>query len=274
MISTSDIVKLRALTNAGLMDCKNALIEANGDIEKAIEIIRKRGKAIALKRADKLTKEGRVIASTSADKKFGFIIAVGCETDFVAKNNEFINLTNIISNLILENKPDSLEAIKNLTYNNIPVSELINEKIAIIGEKIDIVAYYFLNAEYVQNYVHFDNKIGVIVGFNKEPSDEQVTKNIAMQIAAMNPISIDENDVPQDILQKELEIAKEQALQENKPQHLIESIAQGKLKKFLAEATLLNQQFIINNKITVKQYLQNSDKDLKITKFYRCAISD
>lgn len=271
-ITSADITKLRTLTGAGLMDCKNALVEANGDIEKAIEIIRKKGLAVAMKRADRVTKEGRVVALTSNDKKFGILIAIGCETDFVAKNESFINLSDTIAQLALQNKPENIEQLKQLKVNNLTVSDLINEKIAAIGEKIDVVYYQFLNAEYIASYTHFGNKIGTIVGFNKVPADEQIGKNIAMQVTAMNPVAIDKDDVPQSLIEKELEIAKEQVRKEGKPENMIDKIAEGKLNKFFAEATLLNQQYILDNKITVRQYLANTDKELNVIKFYRCSV--
>ncbi|MCX7954310.1 MAG: translation elongation factor Ts [Bacteroidales bacterium] len=271
-ITSAEITKLRTLTGAGLMDCKNALIEANGDIDKAIEIIRKKGQAVAMKRADRVTNEGRVVALVTPDNKFGILLALGCETDFVAKNESFITLADIIAKTVLENKPESIEQLKELKVNNLTIADLINDKVAAIGEKIDVVYYRFLNAEYVAYYTHFGNKIGAIVGFNKAPINDQIGKNIAMQITAMNPVSIDKDDVPQDIINKELEIAKEQARKEGKPDNMIDKIAEGKLNKFYTEATLLNQQFIMDNKITVRQYLESNDKDLKVIKFYRCSV--
>lgn len=271
-ITTADITKLRQLTGAGLMDCKNALNEAEGNLEKAIEIIRKKGQAVAMKRADRVTSEGKVVAIVSADKKFGVMTALSCETDFVAKNEGFSQLAETIAKAALEYKPQNIDELKQIKVNGITIQDMIMEKVAAIGERIDIPYYEFIEAEHVFTYIHLGSKIGSMAGFNKVVSDEQVGKDIVMQIAAMNPVAIDKDDVPQDIINKEIEIGKEQARQEGKPENMLEKIAMGKLNKFFNESTLLNQEFIKDNKLTVRQYLQNVDKDLKITAFKRCSL--
>jgi len=271
-ITTADITKLRQLTGAGLMDCKNALKEAEGNIEKAIEIIRKKGQAVAMKRADRETSEGKVVALVSADKRFGVMTALSCETDFVAKNEGFIQLAELIAKTALENKPKTIDELKSIKVNGISINDMIMEKVAAIGERMDIPYYEFIEAEHVFSYIHLGSKIGSLAGFNKIVTDEQVGKDIVMQIAAMNPVAIDKDDVPEEIIQKEIEIGKEQARQEGKPENMLEKIAMGKLNKFINESTLLNQEFIKDNKITVRQYLQNIDKDLKVIKIKRCSL--
>ncbi len=271
-ITTADITKLRQLTGAGLMDCKNALNEAEGNIEKAIEIIRKKGQAVAMKRADRETSEGKVVALVSDDKKFGVMTALSCETDFVAKNEGFVQLAEIIAKAALEHKPKTIDELKQIKVNGLTIQDLIMDKVAAIGERMEIPYYEFIEAEHVFAYVHLGSKIGSMAGFNKVVTDEQVGKDIVMQIAAMNPVAIDKDDVPQDVIQKEIEIGKEQARQEGKPENMLEKIAMGKLNKFFNESTLLNQEFIKDNKMTVRQYLQNFDKELKVVSIKRCSL--
>lgn len=271
-ITTADITKLRKLTGAGLMDCKNALTEANGDINKAIEIIRKRGQAIAMKRSDRETTEGRVEVRVSNDNKFVLLVALSCETDFVAKNEGFIKLAGTIADVALKHRPKSIDELKQITVDGISINDMIMEKIAAIGEKIDLACYETIEAEYVYAYVHFGNKMGSIVGFNKKVNDENIAKEIVMQITAQNPIAIDKDDVPQEIIQREIEIGKEQARQEGKPEDMLEKIAMGKLNKFYKESTLLNQEYIGDNKLTVRQFLENADKDLKVVAFKRFSL--
>ncbi len=271
-ITTADITKLRQLTGAGLMDCKNALNEAEGNIEKAIEIIRKKGQAVAMKRADRETSEGKVVALVSPNKKYGVMIALSCETDFVAKNEGFVQLTETIAKAALEHKPKTIDELKQIKVNGVSIQDLIMDKIAAIGERIEIPYYEYIEAEHVFAYIHLGSKIGSMAGFNKVLNDEQVGKDIVMQIAAMNPIAIDKDDVPQNIIQKEIEIGIEQARQEGKPENMLEKIAMGKLNKFFNESTLLNQEFIKDNKITVRQYLQQADKDLKVVSIKRCSL--
>jgi len=271
-ISASDVSKLRKLTGAGMMDCKKALEEANGDIEKAIEIIRKKGQAVATKRADREASEGAVLAKTNLDNTKGVIIALNCETDFVARNSDFLGLANKILETSLEKFPSTLDELKELELEGKKINEKITELIGIIGEKIELSYYDFVEAPMVISYVHQGNRLATLVGFNKK-TDNQVAKDVAMQVAAMNPIAIDVEDVPQEVIEKEKEIGKEQARREGKPENMLDKIAEGKLKKFFQESTLLNQEFTKDNKKTVRQYLQEVDKDLKVLVFKRYSLN-
>jgi elongation factor Ts len=268
-ITTADIAKLRQITAAGMMDCKAALTEANGDFEKAIEIIRKKGKLIANKRADREASEGVALSKVSSDGKHGALIVLNCETDFVAKNKDFIAVAEKILEVALQNNPSSLDELLKAKLDNITVNEKVEEQMAVIGEKIQLAYYDKIEAHSVVAYIHPGNKLATLVGFNKPNVDIQVMKDIAMQVAAMDPVAIDKNDVPQNVLDKELEIAKEQVRLEGKPENMVEKIAAGKLNKFFNEKTLLNQEFIKDNKLTVRKYLENFDKELKVTEFKR-----
>lgn len=272
-IKAVDVSKLRKITGAGMMDCKKALQESNGDFDKAIEIIRKKGQAIANKRADREASEGAVLAQVTEDGRLGTMVVLNCETDFVAKNEDFINFTKSILELSLEKKPDNLEELKKLELKGMPVEKLIIEQVGIIGEKIELAYYDKLEAESVIAYIHPGNKLATLVGFNKADIDLQVKKDVAMQVAAMNPIAIDKADVPQDVVDKELEIGREQAKQEGKAENILDKIAMGKLQKFFKENTLLNQDFIKDNKMTVKQYLESVDKQIKVEKFIRYTLN-
>jgi len=272
-ISASDVSKLRKSTGAGMMDCKKALEEANGDFDKAVDIIRKKGQAIANKRADREATEGAVLADVTSDEKRGAIVVLNCETDFVAKNDSFIELTKKILDKALNEKPSDLDALKNIDMEGRKINDIVVEQIGIIGEKLDLAYYDSLEAEKVVSYIHPGNKLATIVGFNKSDFDNQVAKDVAMQVAAMNPEAIDKDDVSEDIKQRELEIGKEQARNEGKPENIIEKIAMGKLNKFYKESTLLNQDFIKESKMTVRQYLESVDKELKVTGFKRYSLS-
>lgn len=271
-ITAADVAKLRKSTGAGMMDCKNALVEANGDFEAATDIIRKKGKAIASKRADRDACEGVVLAKVSECRKHGAIIVLNCETDFVAKNESFIKFAYKILDMALANNPADLESLKKNDIDGRPISEHVIEQTGIIGEKIDLSYYERISAEQVVPYIHPGNKIATLVGLNKEIADIQVGKDIAMQVAAMSPVSIDKEDVPQKVIEKELEIGREQAKLEGKPEELLDKIAQGKLNKFFKESTLLNQDFIKDQKITVKQYLFGVDKELNVKGFLRYSL--
>ena len=272
-ISAADVAKLRRVTGAGMMDCKKALEEAAGDFEKAQELIRKRGQAIANKRADREATEGVVLAKTSADGKTGMMIALNCETDFVAKNADFITLGNKILDAALSSAPADLEGLKNVIIEGKKATDLVLEKSGITGEKFELSYFAAINATAVQAYIHPGNKLATLVGFNKAGIDQQVYKDVAMQVAAMSPVSLDKEDVPEKILAQELEIAREQARREGKPEEMLEKIAQGKLNKFFKESTLMNQEFIKESKLTVRQYLENADKGLKATGFARYTLN-
>jgi elongation factor Ts len=272
-ISAADVAKLRRVTLAGMMDCKKALEESNGDFDKAIEIIRKKGQAVASKRADREATEGVVLAKTDAGNKMGAMIVLNSETDFVAKNAEFISLANKILDIAVAKKPGNLDELKALPFDKVNVAEKVVEFLGIIGEKLELSYYEKVEAAHVQAYIHPGNRLATLVGFNKAGLDVQTYKDIAMQVAAMNPVSIDKGDVPEKIIAQEIEIGKEQARRDGKPEEMLEKIAQGKLGKFFKESTLLNQEFIKDNKTTIRQYLQSIDKELTVTVFKRYTLN-
>ncbi len=268
-ITASDVNKLRQQTGAGMMDCKKALEEAQGDFEAAIDFLRKKGQKVAANRADRDANQGLVIARVGADGKHGSLVVVACETDFVAINEEFGVFANTVSQISIDKKPSSVEDLKGMPYNgDITVNDKFIEQIGKIGEKIELSYYQAIDAAQVVAYNHPGNKIACIVGFNKAVSEE-VSKNIAMQVAAMAPVSVDKDDVDAKTLERELDIAREQIRAEGKPEDMIEKIAQGKINKFYKESTLLNQEFIKDNKKTIRQYLQEVEKDLTVTNFKR-----
>jgi elongation factor Ts len=268
-ISAADVAKLRKITLAGMMDCKKALEESNGDFDKAIEIIRKKGQAVATKRADREATEGVVLSKVTPDGKFGALTVLNSETDFVAKNAEFISLATKILDLALAKRPASLDELKALPLENSTVGEKIIEFVGIIGEKLNLSYYEKVEAPHVQAYIHPGNKLATIVGFSKAGVDVQVYKDVAMQVAAMSPVAVDKDDVPESVIAQEIEIGKEQARRDGKPEEMLEKIAQGKLGKFYKESTLLNQEYIKDNKQTIRQYLQSADKSLTVTGFKR-----
>jgi len=272
-ISAADVAKLRRVTLAGMMDCKKALEEADGNFDKAIEIIRKKGQAVANKRADREAGDGVVLSKVDPSGKFGAVIVLNSETDFVAKNAEFQTLANNILNIALANKPANLEALKALNLDGTKIADKIVEYIGIIGEKIDLSYYEKIEAQHVQAYIHPGNRLATLVGFSKSGIDTQVYKDIAMQVAAMNPVAVDKDDVKPETIAQEIEIGKEQARREGKPEEMLEKIAQGKLSKFFKESTLLNQDYVKDNKMTIRQYLQSVSKDLKVTEFRRYTLN-
>lgn len=272
-ISTADVAKLRKATLAGMMDCKKALEEAEGNFDKAIEIIHKKGQAVASKRADREATEGVVLSKTTANGKLGVMIVLNSETDFVAKNADFLGLANKILDTALENKPTDLEALKSIPVDGVKTEDKVVEFVGIIGEKLELSYYDKIEAAHVQAYIHPGNKLATLVGFTKAGLDLQVYKDVAMQVAAMNPVAVDKDDVPQKVIDQEIEIGKEQARRDGKPEEMLEKIAQGKLGKFFKENTLVNQEFIKDNKITIGQYLQSIDKDLAVTSFKRYTLN-
>ncbi len=269
-ITASDVNKLRKMTGAGMMDCKKALVEAEGDFDKAQQIIREKGMAVASKRSDREASEGVVLAKTAGSK--GAIIALNCETDFVAKNEDFVALAENILSIALENVPADLEGLNNLEIDGMKISDKIVEQTGVIGEKIDLKYFDKLEAEQVAAYIHSDKKLATLVGLTKSGIEEQVGKDVAMQVAAMDPVAVNKDQVPQKAIDQELEIGRNQALAEGKPADLVDKIAQGKLGKFFKENTLLSQSFIKDNKTTVEQYLKSADKDLTVTEFKRYSI--
>ncbi len=270
-ITAAEVNKLRKTTGAGMMDCKNALVEAEGDFEKAIEILRKKGQKVAAKRADRESSEGAAIARVSEDKTNGVIISLNCETDFVAKNESFVQLANDLAEIALDFS--SKEEFLNANYNGLTVQDKLTEQTGVIGEKIEIGGFKKLNAPFVGSYIHAGNKIATLVGLSADVEGSAVAaKDVAMQAAAMNPIALDAEHVEQSVIEKEIEIAKDQLRQEGKPEAMLDNIAKGKLNRFFKDNTLINQAFIKDSKQTVAQYVKSVDSDLKVTGFQRVAL--
>ena len=274
-ISASEVNNLRKSTGAGMMDCKNALVEANGDLDKAIEILRKKGQKVAAKRADRDSHQGAAIAITNKEKTIGAAIVLACETDFVGKNADFVNLANKLANIALN--CDSKEDLLKASIGNMNVEEKLLEQTGVIGEKIQINKFVKINAPYVGSYIHAGNKIATVVGLSKTNDDLlndmlNVSKDIAMQVAAMNPIALNEEGVDSNVIEKEIEIAKDQLRAEGKPEAMLDNIAKGKLKRFFKDNTLINQAFIKDTKISVSDYLSSFDKELTVTCFDRVSI--
>lgn len=274
-ITAADVNKLRQTTGAGMMDCKKALVEADGDFEKAIDFLRKKGQKVAANRSDRDAKEGLVIAKTTDDGKKAVMVVVNCETDFVAKNDDFGVFANTILSVAMEKNPASLEELKSLSYNGngLTIADKITEQTGVIGEKIDISGYEVVQGEYTVAYNHPGNKLASIVSLNKAGgSIVEAGKQVAMQIAAMDPIALDETQVPEAVVAREMEIGREQAAQEGKPADMLDKIAEGKVKKYLKENTLLNQPSIKDNKKTVAQTLQEVENGLTVLGFKRIML--
>ncbi|MDO5663673.1 MAG: translation elongation factor Ts [Bacteroidia bacterium] len=269
-VTMADIQHLRKMTGAGMMDCKSALNEANGDFDKAVEIIRKKGQAVAAKREDREASEGCVLAKTQGN--YAAVVALQCETDFVAKNEEFIALTQQILDAAIEHKPETLDDLLKVKLSNGTVQQLIMDKIGATGEKMELGYFEHISAPSVVSYIHMGNKLATIVGFNKEVS-ENVAKDVAMQVAAMNPISVTPDSIPADVKEKELEIAREKAREAGKPENLLDRIAEGALQKFYKESTLLQQEYVKDGKITIEQFLKQNDKDLTVNIFKRVSLN-
>ena len=274
-ISASDVNILRKKTGAGMMDCKNALVEANGDFDKAIDVLRKKGQKVASKRADRDATEGVVLAKVSQDSKYGALISINCETDFVAKNQDFISLTNQILDLAIEGSIDNSDDLKNMHIDGISVEQKLLEQTGIIGEKIELGFFASIKDELVSAYTHHGNKLASIAGLNIYNSDFiEAGKDVCMQIAAMNPLGVNESDISKDVLDKELEIAKDLAKKEGKPEQMIEKIALGRLGKFFKENTLMKQAFIKDNKKSIESYLKDKNTDLTVNQFKRFGLSN
>ena len=271
-ISTSDMQKLREMTGAGMMDCKKALEEATGDFEGAVDVLRKKGIAKAAKREDREASEGVVIAMSSVNGTRGIIIALNCETDFVARNENFIAMTQKMAEIALNNMPATREDLLALPYEaGVTIGEKVGEQNGIIGEKIELGRYEHIEGALVLTYNHSNNKRSVLVALNQTGQDE-AGRNVAMQIAAMNPVSVSKDDVDPKIIEKEIEIGKELARNEGKAEDMLEKIAMGRLNKFFQESTLLSQKYVKNNDQTVQQYLQSLNKDLTVTGFKHVAL--
>lgn len=275
-ITAAEVNKLRKQTGAGMMDCKKALIENDGDFEKAIDYLRKKGQKIAAKRADKEATEGFVLAKTNSDKNFAAIVIINCETDFVAKNQDFIDYVNSIADLAIAKTPKSIDELKSLDLNGRTVEESLSDQMGKIGEKIQMSNCAFIEAPIVFAYNHHGNRLATILGLNKNNvSDiENIGHELAMQVAAMNPLAVDKENIDKKTIEREKEIGMEQARLEGKPEKMLEKIAMGKLNKFFKDNTLLNQDFIRDTKKTVKQYLAEADKELKVTGFKRLMLGE
>ena len=270
-VTAAEVNKLRKATGAGMMDCKKALVEAEGDFDKAIEILRKKGQKVAAKRADRESTEGAAIAKVNDAKTVGVSIVLGCETDFVGKNENFVSLAHELAELALNyaSKDEFLAA----DFNGMTVADKLIEQTGVIGEKIDINAFEKIEAPFVGSYIHAGNKIATLVGLSSDTDGAAVVaKDVAMQAAAMNPIALDQDGVDQATIEKEIEIAKDQLRQEGKPEAMLDNIAKGKLNRFFKDNTLVNQAFIKDSKQTVGQYVQSLGKDVKVNNFKRVAL--
>jgi len=270
-VTMADIQHLRKMTGAGMMDCKNALVETDGDYDKAVEIIRKKGQAVAAKREDRDASEGCVIAKI--ENGHAAVVALQCETDFVAKNGDFIALTEKILDVAMSNKPKTLEELLALPLEHGTVSELITDRIGATGEKMELGYYEYITAPSVVAYIHPGNKLATIVGFNKEEVDANVSKDIAMQVAAMNPMAISSDELPKDIKEKEMEIARDKAREAGKPEQILDRIAEGALQKFFKDNTLLQQDYVKDPKLSIEQFMKQNDKELTVIAFKRVSLN-
>jgi elongation factor Ts len=271
-ITAADVNKLRQITGAGMMDCKKALAEAEGDFEKAIDYLRKKGQKVAANRADRDAKEGYIIAQTNAEGTKGYLVAISCETDFVAKNQDFVNFAQGILDVAIANNPADADALKALPFDGATVNDKVFDMVGKIGEKIELSRYEMIEAPKVIAYNHPGNRLASMVGLSSATAPESAGKDVAMQIAAMSPVAIDKSDVDSATIERELEIAKEQIRAEGKPEEMVEKIAAGKLNKFYQESTLLNQAFIKEDKKYVGKYLDGVEKGLTVSVFKRVQI--
>ncbi|HZH88123.1 MAG TPA: translation elongation factor Ts [Chitinophagaceae bacterium] len=273
-ISAAEVNKLRQATGAGMMDCRKALIESEGDYEKAIDYLRKKGQRVAATRGDREAKEGVAIAIANDAGNYGVVLQLSAETDFVSKNEEFIDFANTITKAALDNKAENIDAIRALPLDGATIQDKLMEMVAKIGERIDILNYEKVEADAVVPYVHGNYRIGVLVGLNKA-ADEKVTaagRDVAMQIAAMNPLALDEDSIPQEVIDREKQIAIDQIIAEGKPAELADRISAGKLQRFFKDNTLVNQPFVKDNNLSVKDYLNSEVDGLEVKSFVRLAI--
>ncbi len=274
-ITASDVNKLRQQTGAGMMDCKNALVEADGDFEMAVDILRKKGQKVAAKRGENEAKEGLIFAEVTDGGKTGIVLRLNCETDFVAKNENFRSFVDTILKVAISNKPSSADELKGMKYDDkLTVEEKIIEQVGFIGEKLDLSGYEMISADKVVAYNHPGNQLATLVALNKGSEvAEDAGKQVAMQVAAMNPMALTKDGIDERTIERELEVGKELAIQEGKPAEMAEKIAQGRLNKFFKENTLLSQEFIRDNKMTVEEFISSSEDGLKIVDFKRLAMS-
>ena len=274
-ITAADVNKLRQQTGAGMMDCKNALVEADGDFEAAVDILRKKGQKIAAKRGDNDASEGLIFAQTTPDHKVGVVLALNCETDFVAKNDSYRNFVQSLMDIAISNLPASADELKGLKYDDrLTVEEKITEQVGVIGEKLDLSGYAVLKGEAVVAYNHPGNQLATLVALsNGNEAAVEAGRQVAMQVAAMNPIALNKDGVDARTIEREIEVGKDLAIQEGKPAEMAEKIAQGRLAKFFKENTLLSQEFVRDNKVTVEEFLNSTEKGLTVTEFKRLALS-
>lgn len=270
-VTMAEITHLRKMTGAGMMDCKNALNEAGGDFDKAVEIIRKKGQAVAAKRSDREASEGCVLAKSKGE--YAALIALKCETDFVAKNADFVALTNEILDLAIANQSADLDGVKALTLGGATIADAVVDRSGITGEKMELDGYASVKGATTVAYIHPGNKLATIVAFNQAGIDNQVARDVAMQVAAMNPISVDRASVPAEVLEKEKAIAADKAREEGKPEHMIDKIAEGRISKFYKEFCLLEQEFVKDPKLTIAQYLDGASKGLTVVEFKRFTLN-
>ena len=270
-ISATDVNKLRKATGAGMMDCKKALVEAEGDFDTAVEVLRKKGQKVAANRADRDSSEGAVIARVNDDATVGVIVSVNCETDFVAKNESYVTLSNQLADVALAH--DSLDSFLAADFNGMSVTDKLTEQTGVIGEKIEIGGFERLEGAFIGSYIHAGNKIATLTSLSAVVDGAaEAAKNVAMQVAAMNPIALNEEGVDAATVEKEIEIAKDQLRQEGKPEAMLDNIAKGKLKRFFKDNTLVNQAYIKDGKQSVNDYVKSVDAELTITGFKRVAL--
>jgi len=269
-ITAADINKLRQATGAGMMDCRKALTESNGDFEAAIDWLRKQGQKVAAKRSDREAKEGVIIAQALPGNKAGIVLCISCETDFVSKNADFVAFAQSIADAAISNDVKSVEELNAVEIKGAKVADLINDKLAAIGEKIEVSKFERVEAPYVASYIHGANRMGVLVGLTKEA--EEAGKDVAMQIAAMNPLAVDESSISPETIEREKNIAIEIIKAEGKPAEMAEKIAAGKMNKFFKDNTLMAQAFVKDGNKSVADYLKSVDADLTVTEFKRVAL--
>ena len=270
-IKAADVAKLRAMTGAGMMDCKKALVEAEGDFERAKDIIREKGKLVAAKRADRHATQGVVTSKIVGQK--GYMLCLACETDFVAQNADFVAAAKSILDIAVEADAENLEALLAVVKDGKTVAEIVTEKSGQTGEKVELAYYGKIEAPMCVTYIHMNSKLGTLIGFNKD-IDKEVAKDVAMQAAAMAPVSIDKTDCDPKVIEHERMIGREQARQEGKPEAMLDKIAEGKVNKFLNENTLLNQALVKNNKITVGAYIKGAAKEATVVAYQRFTLND
>ncbi|MGB1295940.1 MAG: translation elongation factor Ts [Flavobacteriales bacterium] len=273
-ITAAEVNKLRKHTGAGMMDCKKALVEAEGNFEQAIDILRKKGQKVAAKRADRDAVEGAVVSGVNAEGTVGFIVSLNCETDFVAKNDNFVGLAKSILALAINNDPKNVEELLAADMDGMSLSDKLVEQTGVIGEKLEVKFFERLEDNHVSAYIHAGNKIATIVSLNKSVDNAaELGKDVAMQVAAMNPLALNKDSIAQDIIDREFEVGKDLARQEGKPEAMLDKIATGRLNKFFKENTLVSQDFIKDGKMSVENYLKSADKELVVTAFKRCSLS-